>query len=185
MPLPPKSTSVLPTGEPDGWAPPRAFRSQTAPDGSTRLVVSVPPEELRHVHLNLLRALGDRVGVLYVQLTDRTQGQLPKPVKRVALDVRIDRLVTVLDERATLIWHDGRHQLWCRGAMEDQVVLDELGVLYTYPDDPAFRDVLADIPELPTVGMDGRDYVRVNFEASADEMERTLWAELAMREWGA
>jgi hypothetical protein len=183
MPLPPKSTSVSPTGEPDTWTPPRSFRSQAAPDGSTRLVVSVPSEELAEVHRRLLRVLGDRVGVLYVQLTDRAVGQLSRPVKRVALEVPIDRLLAVLDARAPLIWHDGRHQLWCRGPMEDQVVLDELGVLYTYPDDPAFRDVLAEIPELPTVGMDGRDYVRVNFEASADEMERTLWEELAMREW--
>ena len=67
--------------------------------------------------------------------------QLPgKPVTFVAMDLPADRVRAALGERPTLLWADGRHQLWLRGRFGEQVVLDELGVLYCYPDDPAFRD---------------------------------------------
>ena len=61
--------------------------------------------------------------------------------------------------------------------------LDELGVLYCYPDDPAFREALGALPEGREVGMDGRDYVKVRLLAEADPQEASLIEELGLREW--
>lgn len=180
---PPKATSVTREGQPDGWTPPQSFRAQVAPDGKTRLVISVPPEELPALHLRLLGALGDKVSVRYVRLTDRKKGQLPQPESFVRMDASADKVRAALEARPTLIWGDGRHQLWLRGRFDEQVVLDELGVLYCYPDDPVFRDALGELPERATVGLDGRDYVRVEFCADADAEEASLLAELSLQPW--
>lgn len=182
--LPPKAASVDTKGNPDGWAAPRGFRPQVAPDGSTRLVVNVPSAELPALHLALLDALSPPVSVRYVQLTDRRgAGALPKPRSFVAMDVAPARVREELCARPTLVWFDGRHQLWLRGRFGEQVVLDELGVLYLYPDDPSFRDVLGSLPEDSRVGLDGRDYVRVELHAAADPEEQALIDSLGLREW--
>ncbi|MDP2311443.1 MAG: hypothetical protein Q8P41_00945 [Pseudomonadota bacterium] len=182
--LPPKAASVTIEGLPDGWTPPRSFRAQVAPDGTTRLVVSVPPEELAATHLALLEVLGAPWSLRYLKLTDRRVGQLPKPETWVRMDAKPEQVQAALSARPALVWHDGRHQLWMRGKFGDQVVLDELGVLYCYPDDPAFRAALAGIPESKEVGMDGRDYVRVTFLAEADAEEASLFQALSLQRWG-
>jgi hypothetical protein len=179
-----KAVSVTVEGQPDGWESPRGVRAQVAPDGQTRLVVYVPPEELRAVHGRLLEALGGPLSVRYLRLTDRRTGQLPKPENHVRMDAPAPDVRAALDASADLVWRDGRHQLWLRGPFGEQVVLDELGVLYCYPDDPAFREALADIPETTATGMDGRDYVRVQFLAEADGQEAALFAALSMQKLG-
>lgn len=179
----PKATSVTVTGQPDGWVAPRSFRAQQAPDGMTRLVISVPPEELPAVHLRLLDRLEAPWSVRYLRLTDRQKGQLPKPENWVRMDAPPEAVRTALSARPGLVWHDGRHQVWIRGRMGDQVVLDELGVLYCYPDDPAFREALTGLPEGSAVGMDGRDYVRVELLAEADAEEASLMQELSLQRW--
>lgn len=182
--LPPKAVSVGKDGTPDGWTPPRSYRAQVAPDGSTRLVISVSGAELREVHLRLLAALSPPVSVRYLQLTDRAgAGQLPKPKSFVAMDVPPQRVAEGLRARPSLVWGDARHQLWLRGRFGEQVVLDELGVLYCYPDDPSFRDALGDLPLGPALGMDGRDYVKVTFLSEADAEEQALIEDLGLREW--
>ncbi len=181
--LPPKATSVTIEGLPDDWQAPHSFRAQVAPDGTTRLVVSVPSAQLAPVHLALLAALDGPLSVRYLKLTDRSTGQLLAPETWVRMDVTPERLFEALIARPELLWHDGRHQLWVRGKFGDQVVLDELGVVYCYPDDPAFRAALADLLESKAVGMDGRDYVRVGFLADADDQERSLIVELALQRW--
>jgi hypothetical protein len=182
--LPAKAASVTREGEPDGWVPPRSYRAQVAPDGTTRLVVSVPPDEVRAVHLRLLEVLGSPVSIRYLRLTDRQTGQLAKPENHVRMDAPAPVVRSALEANAALVWHDGRHQLWARGAFGEQVVLDELGVLYCYPDDPAFREALVDIPLSDAVGMDGRDYVRVGFLSEADAEERALLAALGATRLG-
>ena len=182
--LPPKACSVTKGGDPDGWVAPRSYRAQVAPDGTTRLVVSVPADDVRTVHLRLLDALGSPLSVRYLRLTDRQAGQLPKPENHVRMDAPAPQVRAALEANAALVWHDGRHQLWVRGAFGEQVVLDELGVLYCYPDDPAFREALADVPLSDDVGMDGRDYVKVGFLAEADAEERALLAALTMAKLG-
>jgi hypothetical protein len=78
-----------------------------------------------------------------------------------------------LETYRALVYHDGRHQLWIQGRGEDKVILEETGVMYVYPDDPLFRDVLQaqSIPEKKAETMADRDYVRVNFLAEADALE--------------
>ena len=181
--LPPKASSVTVEGKPDGWVAPRSWRAQQAPDGSTRLVVSVPSHELEATHLALLSPLEAPWSVRYLKLTDRQSGQLPKPETWVRMDVRPDTVRDAMAAARRLIWHDGRHQLWIRGRMGDQVVLDELGVLYAYPDDPAFQAALADLPRSDAVGMDGRDYVRVELLAEADAEERAFIHALSLQPW--
>ncbi len=182
----PKARSVTAEGQPDGWIAPTSYRAQVAPDGTTRLVVAVPAEAVAGVHTGLIAVLGARVDVRYVQLTDRAVGQLPKPVSWVAMDLPTEDVLVALHAAAALIWEDGRHQLWIRGRREDSVVLDELGMLYTYPDDPAFRDLLAvsGIPLSPQLGLDGRDYVRVELLKDADALESTFIETLRMRRVG-
>ncbi len=181
----PKAQSVTAAGDPDDFQPPRAYRADTFPDGHTRLVVSVPQEELRATHLALLASLSGKLGLRYVQLTDRLTGQLPAPIGRVAMDVRADRLVAALEARPELVWTDGRHQLWVRGSMGETVILDEMGLLHCAPDDPSFRDALAAlaIPEGRPKMMDNRDYVKVTFLAEADAQEASLWEELKLLKW--
>jgi hypothetical protein len=181
----PKAQSVTATGEPDGFTPPRAFRADVFPDGHTRLVVSVPPEELRATHLALVGALSGRLGLRYVQLTDRKVGQLPAPVGRVAMELDAERVRAGLEARARLVWEDGRHQLWLRGALGETVILDELGLLHCSPDDPSFRDALAalGIPEGTPEMMDKRDYVRVAFLSEADAEEESLIEDFKLLKW--
>lgn len=173
-----KARSVTKEGEPDGWVAPRGFRAQVASDGTTRLVVSAPPDEIPAIHGRLLAALGTPVSVRYVRLTDRVHGQLEKPESYVRMDMPRAQLEELLAERPALIWRDGRHQLWVRGKFGEQLVLDEIGAIFCYPDDPSFREAMGDLPETKAVGIDGRDYVKVHFVAEADEQERSLLAML-------
>jgi hypothetical protein len=182
--FPPKATSVTVEGHPDAWQSPRSYRAQVAADGVTRLVVYVPSEELAATHLALLAVLDGPLGVRYLKLTDRAVGQLPKQETWVRMEIAPDVVRRALVERPALVWHDGRHQLWVRGKFGDQVVLDELGVLYCYPDDPAFRAALGTLPESKDVGMDSRDYVRVSFLAEAVAEEAALLETLGLQRWG-
>jgi len=182
----PKAISVSEDGRPDGWTPAPGYRAQVAPDGGTRLVISVPPDQLRATHCALLAVLGQRISVRYLQLTDRAVGQLEKPVSWVCMEVLAAQVLAALEASPHLVWEDGRHQLWVRGEKGDQVVLDELGVLYTYPDDVAFRAALEPfgLPLGTTLGLDGRDYVRVEFLPGADAEEKGLIERLGMRRVG-
>lgn len=180
-----KAISVLPSGEPDGFVPPRCFRLEVFPDGHTRLVVSVPAEELPGIHLAFVRVLGSRLGVRYLQLTDRQRGQLSTPEGRVAMEVDSAKVIAAIEARPELIYRDGRHQLWLRGEQGESMILDENGVIFVSPDDPGFRDLLyrASIPESSAQTLEKRDYVRVNFSAAADAQEASLWTELNMLRW--
>ena len=174
MSMSPKAESVDAQGEFDGFVPQAAWSAQVIPGGYTRLSVSVPTDLLPGLHQALVAALEPPLRVLYVQLTDRLAGeQLDPPRRFVALDVQPQTLVKALDDYSALVYHDGRHQLWVQGRGEDKDILEETGVIFVYPDDPSFRDVLAahNIPEKKTETMEDRDYVRVNFQATADAME--------------
>ena len=174
MAMSPKAESVSADGELDGFKPSPNWRAEVIPGGYTRLEISVPNDKLQAVHRALVGKLEPPLRVLYVQLTDRLAGQQLDPPRRfVALDVSPERMDQALDEFASLIYHDGRHQLWVQGRGEDKIVMEETGVLYAYPDDPSFRDVLdhQSVPSAKKETMADRDYVRVNFNADADAME--------------
>ena len=183
MSKPPKAQSVDKDGNEDGFIPPIAYQRQVLHGGYTRLEISAPPDKLQIVH----RYLADRVSMpcklRYVKMTDRETGQqLSKPKSYVAVEVSKERLMQALDTFADLFYHDGRNQLWIRGLDEEQIVLDELGMIYTYPDDFLFREALAELGWLESShqSMASRDYVRVNFLSSADAQEKALIQSLGM-----
>lgn len=182
----PKAESVTRDGQPDGFVPARFFRPEVLEGGMTRLVVSVPMPDLQAVHTALVAALEPPFKLLYVQLTDRKRGvQLPKPIQRVAVELPRDRVLAALSEFRRLVYHDGRHQLWIRGAKGEQVVLEEVGQIYVYPDDFLFRDTLlaAGVPEGDGEELATRDYVRVTFDARCDEEEAQLMQQFHLIEW--
>jgi hypothetical protein len=177
-----KAISVSQDGTPDGFAPPIAYRVDVSPDGVTRIAVSAGPKLLMVLDA-LVGALQGPVGVLWVRMVDRARGkQLPKPEHYVAIEKPQAQVGSVLARCRNLLTMDGRGQLWLRGGFKDQVVLDELGVVYCYPDDPAFRDALEAIGlrEQPHTNMEDRDYVKVNFSALADAEEQLLIRELGL-----
>lgn len=183
METPAKARSVGIDGQPDGFVPEPFFRPEILGGGVTRLVVSLPADRLEPVHRALVSVLEPPLKVLYVQLTDRALGQLAKARNRVAVEIERERLLDVLDRVAELVYRDGRHQFWVRGAMGEQLVLEETGVVFVYPDDPTFRDVLEGegLPErtgLPSLGE--RDYLRVEFLASCDREEDELISSLGL-----
>lgn len=182
----PKAESVTAQGEADGFVPQAFFKAELLPGGFTRLVISLPPERMEAVHRALVSALAAPLKLLYSQLTDRkTKGQLPKPLNSVAVELPGDRLLQAMERYRGLIYQDGRHQLWIRGALGEQVVLEEIGMLYCYPDDPLFRDTLVElgVPEGKGPTMAERDYIRVNFSAAFDAEEEGLFQDLHLVHW--
>jgi len=170
----PKAESVDAHGERDGFVPAPGWSAEVIPGGYTRLEISLPCESVESVHRSLVSNLQPPLRVLYVQLTDRLAGkQLDPPRRFVALDVKPEVMDQALVDYAQLVYHDGRHQLWVQGQGEDKVILEETGVMFAYPDDPSFRDVMAahGVPSEKTQTMAERDYVRVNFLAECDAME--------------
>ena len=177
-----KATSVNQDGSPDGFVPPIAYRVDVSPDGVTRIACSSGPKLLMALDA-VVGAMQGPVGVLWVRQVDRQQGrQLAKPERWVAIDKDKTQVSSVLARCRNLLTMDGRGQLWLRGGFREQVVLDELGTLYCYPDDPSFRDALeaVGIQEKPHQNLEDRDYVRVNFSGTADAEEQLLIHELAL-----
>ena len=182
----PKAMSVTASGAPDGFVPAPFFKGEVLNGGFTRIVVSVPQARLAEVHQALLLALDAPLKVLYQRMIDRpADRQLPKPESHVAVELSRDRVLEVLRRLSSLVYEDGRHQLWLRGGMDEQLVLDELGMIYVYPDDLAFRDVLEGLGLAEGSGptMAERDYVRVNLMAACDAEEDQLFADLHLVPW--
>jgi len=185
MPLTPKAESVDADGVGDGFVVPLAYKGQVLHGGFTRLLVSAPPDQVAAVHSALVGALTPPLKFLYVRMTDRQKGQLQQPEHMVAVELPQTRVLEVLQRYAPLIYHDGRNQIWVRGMCEGQVVLEEIGTLYVYPDDLLYRDCLdaIGVEERVHVSMADRDYVKVNFASEADELERKLIHELGLIPW--
>lgn len=184
---PPKATSVTEEGEPDGFEIGTGFWPQQDWTGSSRLVVSVPPARLAEAHQALLGALPGPWGVLYRQKVDRREprpeGAPPRDF--VALEIPPERLRPALAACALLVYHDARHELWLRGAArERQIVLDGDGLVYCYPDAPAFREILQalDLREVEVETLADRDYVKHWFHAGADPLEDRLIRDLGLTE---
>ena len=113
--------------------------------------------------------------VLYRQVVDRRD---PKPQDApsrdfVGLGLEASEVLEAIEQAKELFYSDARAEVWVRDAAGAQVVLDCDGLLFAYPDDPSFRDAMAqlDVPldRKPTVA--NRDYVRHEFLASADAQE--------------
>ena len=182
----PKAQSVTQDGEADGFRPSASFKARILQGGFTRLEVSSPSEKLAIVHRELVKQISFPCKLRYLQLTDRRSGiQLENPRSFVAVDISRDRLMQALEDYQELFYFDGRHQLWILGADNEQIVLDELGMIYVYPDDFLFRDVLLKLgwPESSQEAMSERDYVQVYFQAPADIQEDSLLESFGLVEW--
>jgi len=174
----PKSQSVTDKGEVDDFEVPLFWERQVGKGGDTRLLISVPTSDLARVHLAMLSALGPPLTVLYRRKVDRRN---PKPNGTppddfLAPDVPLDEIRASLSEAGDLVWHDARCEVWVRGLMGEQVILDQDGMLYAYPDDPSFRDVLAElnVPEDSLPALLDRDYVKHWFHGECDSLEDAL-----------
>ncbi|MBW1878297.1 MAG: hypothetical protein JRJ84_08050 [Deltaproteobacteria bacterium] len=182
----PKASSVRQDGEPDDFCIGSGFWGERDPGGTTRLVVSVPPERLGALHQVLVGALQAPLGLLYRQVVDRRnpRPQGAPPRDQVALELPTERVLAVLQRYAPLVYHDARGEYWLRGALGEQIVLDGDGLLFCYPDDPAFRDVLeaAGLAEGKLETLQDRDYVKHCFHAECDALEDRMVSELGLTE---
>lgn len=174
----PKAQSVTEQGDLDGFEIALGWERQVGNGGDTRLLISVPTARLADAHLALLGALGPPLTVLYRRKIDRRN---PKPNGSppddfLAPEVPLDEIRAALSEAGDLIWHDARCEVWVRGLMGEQIILDQDGMLYAYPDDPSFRDVLAqlDIPEQSVPVLLDRDYIKHWFHGECDTLEDGL-----------
>ena len=180
-----KSHSVSKEGALDGFIPPMAYQAQLLDGGYTRIEISSPPSKLSYIHKKLIHVMEGPLKIRYLRMTDRLKGQLPKPESYVAVEVSKERMLQICEACSTLLYHDARHQLWIRGIQEEQLVLDELGMLYIYPDDFLFRETLSTSGWIDAKheSMADRDYVKVFFDAQADEQEKQLIQALGMIRW--
>jgi len=187
----PKAVSVHENGEEDGWVPEPGWYPEMTPQGETRITVSVGVDRVVEVHRALVEAMEAPLSVLYRQKIDRPaveQGRTPPqglpPRDFVAVSLPHGRVVAALEAAADLVYGDARCEVWVRGARHDQIVLDEDGLIYAYPDDPAFREALAalGLPERDVDTMRDRDYVKHWFRPECDEVERRLQTQLGLAE---
>jgi len=181
-----KAISVTIEGEPDGWSPEACYHGELDPRGPTRLVASVPADQLPRVHEALIRCLQPPLSVLYRQKVDRRN---PKPNGApprdfVALQLSDDHVLSAITKHSMIVYGDARAELWVRDNLNAQVVLDQDGMLFAYPDDPSFRDALdgAGVPEATHQTMAERDYVKHWFHAEADAHEDGLMENLGLQE---
>jgi len=177
--IPPvKAFSVTEDGEADGFENPLLYAQEIGPDGSTRILVSCGPDRLQELHEALVEGLQAPLSVLYVQVVDRVTGadQNADPKRWLSLEQPKERVLTAMRAASLLLYRDARAQLWVRGALGEQLVLDELGLLYVYPDHPSFRDILEarQVPQIAAPTIADRDYVRVAFCSEADSEEQAL-----------
>lgn len=181
----PRAQSVTADGSPDGFEPQAGFFTQVLPGGITRLLVSAPTDQLLGVHRALLGALEAPLSVLYRQKVDRRAPRPQGAPERdyVGVDLGVDAVRAALERCSRLAYGDARAEIWVRGLRGAQVVLDGDGLLYCYPDDPAFRDVVADLlPEREVETLLDRDYVKHWFQAEADAEEDDFITTLGLTE---
>jgi hypothetical protein len=183
--VPAKAVSVDKSGAPDGFEPNDFWRAEVLEGGHSRLTVSVGADRLAMAHRALLGVMEAPFKLRYLQLTDRHVGQLPKPRSLVGVEISAERLVEALDAAEQLVYQDGRHQIWIQDLQGAQVVLEEIGMLYIYPDDPSFRAALdaAGIGEGVGQSLAERDYICVRFDAACDDQEAALISGLSLVPW--
>ncbi len=82
-----------------------------------------------------------------------------------------------------LLYHDARGELWIRDRFDAQIVLDDDGLIFAYPDDPTVRDALdaLGVEEREVKTIADRDYVKHWYRAQADAQEDELVLILGMQ----
>ena len=181
-----RAQSVTVEGAPDGFEPPNAWGLERTPQGETRLVISTTPERLPALHRALMAVMASPLGFLYRQKVDRREPRPDGAPARdfLALELPPVRVLEALSACADVIYRDARSELWLRGDLGEQLVLDQDGLLYAYPDDPSWREVLEaeGIPESGDQTLAERDYVKHWFHAENDALEADLMARLRLTE---
>ena len=182
---PVKALSVTMEGEPNGFKPSATYRSQVLHGGLTRLEISSPGDKLHIIHQALVDVIEFPCKIRYLRMTDRNTGQLPKPISYAGVDISKERLFVALKDFHQLIYQDARHQFWILGANQEQIVMDELGMIYVYPDDFLFTDVLLKMgwTTLRHQAMSEEDYVQVYFTSAADKQEQALLENFRLIRW--
>ena len=182
----PKAVSVTEESQPDGWTPTAGYTGELDPAGPTRLVISLPADQLQKVHTALVSVMAVPLGLLYRRMVNR---KTPRPSHMppedfVSLELTKPQVLDTLQANAPLVYHDARAEYWIRGKMGEQVVMDCDGLLYCYPDDPLFRDVLDSmgIPDTAIQTMAERDYVKHWFHSEADDGETALMSALSLQQ---
>jgi len=187
----PKSESVTEEGVADGWTNPAGYRREMDHSGKTRITVSTPLDQTVDIHAQLLDTLAEPISFLYRQVVDRVKvasGETPPqglpPRDFVALELTRNRVKAALRTHADLIYHDARCEVWLKGRLGEQIVLDADGVIYTYPDDPVFTDVLdeAGYPDSLVQSILERDYAKHWFHPQNDLLETSLISFLKLAE---
>jgi hypothetical protein len=186
MTHPVKAESVHPDGNPDGWEPTTGWRAEATEQGR-RVVVSCAWKDLPRVYRGLVEALGNPIGVLYRRRVDRRD---PKPEgwpgeDLIGLDVPAERVLSLVDSSPDLLYGDARCEVWLRAPDGFQLVLDQDGVIYTYPDAPRFVAALRDLglEEGLKQTLAQRDYVKHWYRAEADEQEDNWVQQLNLTPW--
>lgn len=187
----PKAVSVSVDSEPDGWEIEVGYHGEMSLDAGTRLVVAAAAAELHATHGALIQALAEPLSFLYRQKIDRravADGETPNtalaPRDFIALELSHSEVLDAVAEAADLVYHDARGEFWVRGGAGEQLVMDADGLIYCYPDDPSFRDVLdgLEIPENDVTTLANRDYVKHFFHAEGDVAEDALMRRLRLVE---
>ena len=186
MSLTAMAQSVTKDSEPDGWSPEPGYFGELDPRGPTRLVASVPIDQLAGIHQTLVKSLKAPLSILYRQKVDRQnpRPQAAPPRDFVAVDLDSERVLAALDRNAPIVYSDARAEIWIRGGLNEQLVLDTDGIVFCYPDDPSFRDALdaAGVPERSIQTMADRDYVKHWYHAESDAFEAALFRDLGLQE---
>lgn len=182
----PKSESVDAKGQADGWRPMAGFVRDVGSQGRTQLVVSSPNDFLLDIHLQLVGELQPPLGLLYRQVVDRREpGPSGAPARDfVALELTHATVRDALTRFTELFHHDARCEIYVRGALGEQIVLDQDGLLFCQPADPVFEDTLLAsgfIADLSSTIAD-RDYVKHWFHHHNDALEDELIANLGLVE---
>ena len=181
-----KAESVDAQGQPDGWKPMAGFVRDVGAQGRTQLVVSAPTGFLLDIHLQLVGELQAPLGFLYRQVVDRRDpGPVGGPARDfVALELTHTLVRETLIKYSDLFHHDARCEIYVRGALGEQIVLDQDGMLFCQPADPVFEDTLLAsgfIADISTTIAD-RDYVKHWFHHRNDALEDELIANLGLVE---
>jgi len=180
----PRAESVTEDGRPDGFEPPLCWSAERTPAGDTRVVVSAPFDQLPQLHQALVKALAPPLGFLYRQHIDRARPrpQGAPPADHLALELPVGRVLDALQQCAGVVYGDARAEVWLRGDLGEQLVLDQDGLIYGYPDDLAFRDVLEaeGVPETGEQTLAQRDYVKHWYHSDNDALEADLIARLGL-----
>lgn len=180
----PRATSVTEAGEPDGFESTTAWWPDHDPEFGTRLVISVSDADRARVHLALAKGLGERIGVLYRRHVDRLKPRPngSPPEDFVGLEIPRAHLISVLEKVGDVVYSDARAEFWLRGQLGEQLIMDQDGMLFCYPDDVAFRDALKaeGVPEGEVKTISDRDYVKHWYHAPNDAAERSLIDELGL-----